>query len=101
MVTITVPEQCPAAGHVGSPPPLAVAVLVPLVADAPTLTFNVNAVLAVAASVPVNVQLSAVVPVHDQLAPAKVVKVIPTGSVSLIVMLPTVVAVPVLVTVTV
>ena len=94
-----VPTQWAAAGHVVSPPPDAVALLVPLVAVIPTLTFNVSGVLAVGASVPVNVQLSVLVPVQVQFVPLALARVMPVGSVSAIVMLPIVVAVPVFLTV--
>src|SRR5580693_340648 len=88
-----VPVQRAVAGHVGSPPPDAVALFVPLVAVVPTFTFKVSVVLADVASVPVNVQL--------QFVPAALANVIPVGSVSAIVMLALVVAVPVFCTVTV
>jgi hypothetical protein len=93
-----VPTQWAAAGHVVSPPPDAVALLVPLVAVIPTLTFNVSGVLAVGASMPVNVQLSVPVPVQVQFVPLALARVMPVGSESAIVMLPIVVAVPVLLT---
>ena len=101
MTVVVVPVQRAVAGQVGSPPPDAVALLVPLVAVVPTVTFNVNVVLALVASVPVKVQLSAVVPVQVQFVPLALDKVIPVGKVSAIVMLPIVVAVPVFCTVTV
>jgi hypothetical protein len=97
--TGTLPEQRAAAGQVGSPPPLAVAVLLPVVAVGPTPTVSTNEVLAVDVSVPVKVQLSAVVPLQVQLEPAALTSVIPVRSVSLSAMLPVVAAVPVLVTV--
>src|ERR1700722_17554118 len=103
-VTVTVgvvPVQRAVAGQVGSPPPDAVALLALLVAVEPTLTFNVSVVLADAASVPVNVQLSTVVPVQLQFVPAALASVMPVGKVSAIVMLALVVAVPVFCTVTV
>ena len=89
------------AGQVGSPPPDACALFVPLVAVVPTFTFSVSTVLALTASVPVNVQLSTVVPVQLQFVPTALANVIPVGSVSAIVMLAVVVAVPVFCTVTV
>src|SRR5437899_2436907 len=98
--TVTVLEQCAAAGQVGSPPPLAVAVLLPLAAAALTLTFSVSNVLADGASVPVNVQLRLLVPVHVQLAPLALAKVMPAGRTSLSVMLPNVAAEPLLTIVT-
>src|SRR5690349_19877995 len=98
--TVTVPTQCAAPGQVGSPPPLAVAVLLPFAADAPTFTFKVSTVLALAASVPVNVQDRLLVPLHDQFGPLALASVMPLGSGSLSVMLAVVVALPVLVTVT-
>ena len=101
MTVGVVPVQRAVAGHVGSPPPDAVALLVPLVAVVPTVTFKVSVVLALVASVPVKVQLSAVVPVQLQFVPLALAKVMPVGSVSAIVMLPIVVAVPVFCTVTV
>src|ERR1700722_20088488 len=103
-VTFTVevvPVQRAVAGQVGSPPPEAVALLVPVVAVVPTFTFNVSVVLADVASVPVNVQLRIVVPVQLQFAPAALANVIPVDKVSAIVMLALVVAVPVFCTVTV
>ena len=96
-----VPVQCAAGGQVESPPPDAVALLVPLVAVDATFTFNVSVVLAVVASVPVKVQLSVVVPVQVQFVPLALARVMPVGSMSAIVMLPIVVAVPVFCTVTV
>ena len=101
MTVVVVPVQRAVAGHVGSPPPDAVALLVPLVAVVPTLTLSVNTVLALTASVPVKVQLSAVVPMQLQFVPLALASVMPVGSVSAIVMLPIVVAVPVFFTVTV
>ena len=101
MTVVVVPVQRAVAGQVGSPPPDAVALFVPLVAVVPTLTFKVSAVLAEIASVPVNVQLSAVVPTQLQLVPLALASVMPVGKVSAIVMLPIVVAVPVFCTVTV
>jgi hypothetical protein len=98
-VVVTVPLQWLAAGQVGSPPPLAVALLLPVVAVAPTATFKVSTVLAPAAIVPVNVQLSAVVPVQLQFVPVALVSVMPVGSVSVTVMLPDVGPAPVFATV--
>jgi threonine synthase len=85
---VTVPVQCAAAGQLPSLPPLAVALLFPVVAVAPTLTFSVSTVLAPAAIVPVNVQLSAVVPVQLQFAPLVLANVMPVGSVSATTILP-------------
>src|SRR5438445_3432838 len=99
--TVTVLEQCAAAGHVGSPPPLAVAELLPLVADALTLTFSCSAVLPDGANVPMKVQVNAALPLQLQFAPTADVKVMPAGNVSVRVMLADVAAVPVLVTATV
>jgi hypothetical protein len=92
---VTVPVQRAAAGHVGSPPPVALALLLPVVAVAPTLTFNVSIVLAPAEIVPVNVQLTAVVPVQLQFVPVPLASVMPVGSVSATVMFPAVGPVPV------
>jgi hypothetical protein len=92
---VTVPVQRAAAGQVGSPPPLAAALLLPFVAVAPTLTFNVSTVFAPAAIVPVNVQLSTVVPVQLQFVPVALASVMPVGSVSATVMLPAVGPAPV------
>ena len=80
--TTTVPTQCAAAGQVGSPPPLVVAVLFAAVAAAVTLTLSVSVVLAPAASVPVNVQVSAVVPTQFQFVPLALASVMPVASVS-------------------
>ena len=94
----TVPVQRaggPATEHVGSPPPLALALLLPVVAVAPTLTFNVSTVFAPAAIVPVNVQLRTVVPVQLQFVPLALASVIPVGSVSATVTLPAVGPAPV------
>ena len=82
--TMTMPVQLLAAGQVGSPPPFAVALLSPLVALAPTLTFNVSVVLAPAASAaPEYVHDNAVVPVQFQPVPLVPVSVMPVGNVSL------------------
>src|SRR5690348_7465107 len=86
--TVVVPVQRPAAGQVGSPPPLAVALLFAFAALAATFTFNVSCVLPPAAIVLVNVQLSTVVPVQLQLTPLALASVMPVGSVSATVMLP-------------
>jgi hypothetical protein len=97
--TVVVPVQRPAAGQVGSPPPLAVALLLPFAAFAATVTFNVSVVLLPAAIVPVNVQLSAVVPVQLQFVPVALASVMPVGNVSATVTLPEVGPAPVLDTV--
>jgi len=94
-VFVTVPVHRAAAGQVGSPPPLAAALLFPFVAVAPTLTFNVSPVFAPAAIVPVNVQLSVVVPVQLQFVPVALANVMPVGSVSATVMFPAVGPAPV------
>jgi len=88
--TVVVPVQRAAAGQVGSPPPLAVALLFAFVAFAATVTFRVSVVLLPAAIVPVNVQLSAVVPVQLQFVPVALANVMPVGSVSATTMLPAV-----------
>src|SRR5207245_5986022 len=98
-LTGTEPVQRAAAGQVGSPPPLAVAVLSPVVADAATATFSVSCVFALATNVPLNVQLSVLVPVQLQFVPLALVSVIPAGNVSAMVIAPAVVALPVLLTV--
>ena len=100
MTVVVVPVHRAVAGHVASPPPDAVALLVPLVAVVPTFTFNVSVVLAETASVPVKVQLSAVVPTQLQLVPLALASVMPVGKVSAIVMLAVVAAEPVFCTVT-
>src|SRR3990167_293500 len=94
--TRTVPVQRVACGQVASPPPLAVAELLPLIALWPTVTFKVNDVLAVGARVPVKVQLSVVVPLQLQLVPVALTKPIPVASVSVRGMLPLVTISPVL-----
>jgi hypothetical protein len=99
---VTVPVQRAggvATEHVGSPPPVALALLLPVVAVAATVTFNVSTVFAPAAIVPVNVQFSAVVPVQLQFVPVALASVIPVGSVSATTMLPDVGPAPVFVTV--
>jgi hypothetical protein len=88
--TVVVPVQRACAGQVGSPPPLAVALLLPFAAPAATFTSSVSVVLPPAASVPVYVQLSALVPLQLQFVPLAFASVIPAGSVSAIVMLPAV-----------
>jgi hypothetical protein len=82
---------------VGSPPPLAVAVLFPVVAAEVTRTFKVKTVLEPTVSVPVKVQLRLLVPVQLQLAPLALDNVIPNGRLSVTMMLPLVLAVPLLV----
>ena len=99
---ITVPVQRAggvATEQVGSPPPLAVALLLPLAAFAATVTFKVSTVLLPAAIVPVNVQLSAVVPVQLQFGPCALARVMAVGSVSVTTMLPAVGPAPVFATV--
>src|ERR1700744_3902871 len=95
LTVVVVPVQRAAAGQVGSPPPDAVALLVALVAVVPTFTFNVSVVLADVASVPVNVQLSAGVPVRLLFFPVAVANVIPEANVSAMIIFPFVAAVPV------
>src|SRR5689334_3398972 len=98
MLTGTVPLQRAAAGHVESPPPLAVAVLSPVVADAATFTFKVNTVFAPTASVPLNVQDRVVVPVQSQFVPLELANVMPLGKLSATLIGAVVAAVPLFMT---
>ena len=98
--TSTVSPQRAVAGQVGSPPPLALAVLLPVAALAATATFKVNVVLdptaGAAVNVPVKVQLRLLVPAQLQLLPTALVKVIPMGNTSATTILPVLLAVPLL-----
>jgi hypothetical protein len=93
--TVVVPVQRLAAGQVGSPPPLAVALLFAFAAPAATVTFKVSVVLPPAAIVPVYVQLNVVVPLQLQFVPVALCSVIPAGSVSATTMFPAVGPAPV------